>query len=136
MRRKIEDHIGVERSETTEGLTEPPGDLRSAPVLVIPVHLFEQAVVKTLNAYGEPVDTCPLEDRQSIFGQVVRIGFDRQLPDVKSGICQCDRLFQLVDQDRRGSASYIDRPEVISEFTVEGDFLAERPKIGAAECLP
>ena len=116
-----------------EGLAEPLGYLRCASVLVIPVHLFEQVIVKALDADREPVDARPLEDLQTILGQVVRIGFDRQFPDVKRGARQSNRLLQFVDQDRRRSTPDIDRAEVISEIAVENDFLTKRSKIAAAE---
>jgi len=64
---------------------------------------------------------------------VVRVRLDRQFPDGKGPARDRDRLFQLVDQDRRRPASHVDPSEIIPEIPVEEQLLAKRPEVVAAE---
>ena len=53
LRREVEDHIGVHGHEVRAGILDALEDLLAAAVLVIAVHLLEQAIVEALHAHGQ-----------------------------------------------------------------------------------
>ena len=77
----------------------------------------------------------PSERRDIFPGQVVRVGFNGCLTDIKRIPGQCEGFLQFVDQDGRRAAADINPPEIISAFLIDPDFPSKRTEVIPAERL-
>lgn len=78
---KIENHVGVERTEPAMGKQEALPVLIAAVVRVIAAHVPEQTIVKGLYTYRQAVDSSGFQYRQDVLAQVIGVGLYRNLPD-------------------------------------------------------
>ena len=143
MCREVEDHIGVHGHEVRAGILDALDDLLAAAVLVIAVHLLEQAIVEALHAHGQALHAA-LQLVQIAGNQVVRVRLARNLLDVEQLARLVDGVAQLIDHDGGGAAADVDAVEVVAQILQHthllahvlevrtGSLLAEREPVEAA----
>ena len=143
LRREVEDHVRIHGHEVRAGVLNALEDLLAAAVLVVAVHLLEQAVVETLHTHGQALHAA-LQLVEIAGNQVVRVRLARNLLDIEQLARLVDGVAQLVDHDGGSAAADVDAVEVVAQILQHahlfahilevraGALLAERKPIEAA----
>ena len=143
LRREVENHVRVHGHEVRAGILDALEDFLATAVLVVAVHLLEQAVVEALHAHGQALHAA-LQLVQIARDQVVRVRLTRNLLDIEQLARLVDGVAQLIDHDGGGAASNVDAVEVVAQILQHahlfahilevraGTLLAEREPVEAA----
>ena len=123
LRGEVEDHVGVHRHEVGARILDALHDLLAAAVLVVAVHLLEQAVVEALHAYAQTLHAT-LQLVEITRDEVVRVRLARHFLDRERLAREIDGVAQLVKQDRRGAAADVEAVEIVAEVFQHEHFLA------------
>ena len=123
LRGEVEYHVSIHRHEVRCGKLNALDDLVGATVLVVAVHLLEQAIVEALHADRKALHTT-LELLEDLGNQMVRVRLARDLLDAEQVTRLVDGRAQLVDYDSGRAASDVDAVEVVAQIVKHAHLLA------------
>ena len=134
LRGEVEDHVDVDEVEMALGGLDAFEDLLARAVLLVAVHLLEQAVVEALHAHGEALHAA-LHLRKPRVHQVVGVGLHGHLGDGEVLARLVDGGAQLVKQDGGRAAAEVETLKVVAKVLEHHHLFAHVGKVGPGHLL-